>query len=481
MYDLVKDEYSVLGEYVNNKEKILMRHNTCGHEYMVQPNKFLTGRRCPKCSHGSTLKGLDQFKSEVYDLVGDEYTVLGNYEGNNTKILMRHNTCGHEYMVTPVKFSSGNRCPKCSHGSTRKTIEDIKKEIEEVDPNYELVSEYKGRKTKVKLRHSCGCEFETYIWNFLKNGVRCPNCKDYSSSSSEKELLNYIKEIYKGDIKNNYKLSSKKSEKEIDIYLPDLKMGFEFDGLYWHSVEKSDDKFNLLHKTEYFNEKGIRIIHIFEDEWENKKDIVKDKIRSIIGLNNENRIYARKCDVVELDQKEANDFMNKHHIQGCGSSSYKVGLKYKGELVAVMTFCKARSQVVNQREEGLIELFRFSTTGSVVGGFSKLLKFSINKYKFKKIITFADRRWSSDENVYIKNGFKFLHYSEPSYWYFINKTRYHRSTFMKHKLKDKFKDIYDDSLTEKEIMAKAGYKRIYDCGTAVYLYNTDSQPDGGSL
>lgn len=60
-------------------------------------------------------KTTEEFKKEVYDLVGDEYSVLGEYFGANTHVLMKHNTCNHEWNIKPSNFLSGRRCPECNH------------------------------------------------------------------------------------------------------------------------------------------------------------------------------------------------------------------------------------------------------------------------------------------------------------------------------------------------------------------------------
>ena len=356
--DMYGDEYSVISkEYVNSKTKIEMKHNTCGNIYFVTPNKFLIGRKCPKCSHGSALKTQEEYEHDVFNTVGNEYTVLGKYTGANKKIKLKHNICGNEYETSAVSILSGCRCPKCSHSNILKTQDEVMKEISETDSSYDLISEYKGNRFPITLKHlTCGCEFTTTLRNFTHESVRCPNCKDYNTSKFEIEIREFIKSIYSGIVLHNTKLD----RKEMDIYIPDKKLCIEADGLYWHSVQKHNTKLNLSEKTKFFNSKGIRVIHIFEDEWTNKKDIIKDKLISIIDCDN-NRIYARKCDIIIPDDKQVNAFLNEYHIQGCGSASYKVALEYNNELVAVMTFTKLRKSVTNQKDDSAVELFRFAT------------------------------------------------------------------------------------------------------------------------
>lgn len=109
-------EYSVLGEYINADTHIEMKHNICGHVYMVTPDKFLNAkRRCPK-HVTNTLKTTDEFKKEVYEAVGKEYEVLGNYTGAHNKIRLKHNSkrCkNHEFEMAPTDFLHGQRCSEC--------------------------------------------------------------------------------------------------------------------------------------------------------------------------------------------------------------------------------------------------------------------------------------------------------------------------------------------------------------------------------
>ena len=178
VYDLVGDKYEVLGEYKNAMTKILMKHNKCGHEYMVTPNRFLSGCRCPYCA-GRKKKTTEQFKKEVYDLVGNEYTILGEYKNLSTKILMKHNKCGHKYLVNPYNFLLGyNKCPVC-HVPIRKNLNtDIfKEEVKKlVGDEYTVLGEYINANTKILIKHNkCGHEYMVTPTNF-KGDRRCPYC-----------------------------------------------------------------------------------------------------------------------------------------------------------------------------------------------------------------------------------------------------------------------------------------------------------------
>ena len=117
---LTGDEYSVLEEYKSALTPIRMRHNLCGYEWSVRPCDFKRRPCCPKCSTKTKKNMTEIFKVKVAKLVGNEYTVLGEYKNSVTPILMRHNTCGHEWSVRPGLFKHGTRCPICNKGGRKK-------------------------------------------------------------------------------------------------------------------------------------------------------------------------------------------------------------------------------------------------------------------------------------------------------------------------------------------------------------------------
>ena len=90
---------------------------------------------------------------------------------------------------------------------------------------------------------------------------------------------------------------------EVDFYIPKYKFAIEFDGFYYHSEFSGgkDSKYHL-DKTKICEDLGITLIHIFEDEWLQKRDIVESKIKHLLGIQ-ENRIVAKKCKVQEITSK----------------------------------------------------------------------------------------------------------------------------------------------------------------------------------
>ena len=281
-----------------------------------------------------------------------------------------------------------------------------------------------------------------------------------SKSTGEIEIQNFL-------LENNitFELCNRKKLNglEIDIYVPDYKFGIEFDGLYWHSNIYKDNDYHL-NKTELCEKENIQLLHIFEDEWVNKKEIVKSIIKSKLGIV-ENKIFARKCIIKEIDAKTSKEFLENNHIQGNLYSKVKIGLFYSNELVSIMTFGKKRISMGNKIIiDGEYEMLRFCNklNTQVIGGASKLLNYFIRTYTPKSITTFADRRYSQG-NLYKQLGFKFMYDTKPNYWYVLNSKALREYRF-KYRKDILIKEGYDKTKTEREIMAEKGYLRIYDCG-----------------
>ena len=282
------------------------------------------------------------------------------------------------------------------------------------------------------------------------------------TSDIENDIYLYIKSIYSGKIIQNDR--SILNGKEIDIYLPEMNFAIEFNGLYWHS-EVYKDKMYHQEKTILCENKGIQLIHIWEDDWLDKKDIVKDIIQSKLGMND--KIPARKCTIKEVLSKESKEFLEKYHIQGNVNASIRIGLYYDDSLVEIATFGKLRNILHSNGQENQYELYRLcSKSGyTVVGGVSKLLTHFIRKYQPKQIVSYANLDISNG-NVY-NSFFKKISITSPGYYWSKDGYKYHRSNFTKHIL---VKNGYDKNKTEEEIMHELGYYKVYDSGNIKYMW-----------
>ena len=329
-------------------------------------------------------------------------------------------------------------------------------------PNIEIISKYgtgwyqSGEFSDALIKHNN----IMYVKNSYLDKIR-----DYKPikvinrfSNFEKEIYDFVQSIYLGTIKHNDRTLIKPLE--LDIYIPDKNIAIECNGLYWHSTNIVYKSYHL-NKTELCLEQNIRLIHIFEDEWNNHKDICKSIIASALGIYNE-KIYARNCIIKDVSVNEAKEFLNNNHIQGYVNSSYRLGLYYNNELVQIITIGKSRYK----KDE--YELLRMCTklNTQVIGGFSKLMKHQ----PYNCIHSYIDRS-KFNGNSYYKSNFIFEDYTPPSYYYWSFLTnKLNRLSCQKSKLPKLLGDKFDNSKTEIQNMIDAGFYQIYDSGNIKVVY-----------
>jgi hypothetical protein len=340
--------------------------------------------------------------------------------------------------------------------------------------NIQLLDEYINNKDGNTSRpYNFKCNRCDYVFtSTLLGSGKIPICRKCFPITKNSNLETFVKDFLNENgiyhINGDRKILN---GKELDILIPNNNIAIEINGHYYHSeIHGSKDKKYHIGKTICANEKEIKLIHIMEDEIILKEEIVKSRLRNILGLIN-NKIYARKCDIRIVEKKESENFLNKNHIQGNSIDKIRIGLYHNEELVSLMTFGHKRKVLGNKKTNSLeFELIRFCNkiNTNVIGSFSKLLKYFIKTHNPKSIITYADIRWSGinpKETVYNKNGFKYLGLTTPNYWYvnigkFID--RHHRFTFRKDIL---VKEGFDKNKTEWEIMKEKSFDRIWDCGS----------------
>jgi len=391
----------------------------------------------------------------------DKYGVENVFQ--NKEIQEKYkNTCLRKYSVSNARNSQ-----EVDEKIRKKLRDSFKEKLNKLltTLSLELVDEdYHGAHYRHKWKCTkCGTEFEQ-IWNTIQQGYLCPKCYPRiisNKSNGEEEIADFIKSLGFNIDRNNRTLIS---PLELDIVLHSKNLAIEYNGLYWHNEEKVPQSYHL-NKSQLCAEKGYRLIQIFEDEWILKKDIVKSRLRHILGKTDGCfHIGARDCIVQEISTKQKNDFLQTYHLQGKDSSTIKIGAFYNNELVAVMTFSHGSlAKGVKKQDELVWELNRFCIHSNYVitGIAGKMLKYFKRKYKWSDIYSYADRRWSSG-NLYEKLEFSLVGETSPNYWYWNGAQRIHR--FKLRKRSDEPKDI-----PEYILRAKEGYVRVWDCGNLKFV------------
>lgn len=156
--------------------------------------------------------------------------------------------------------------------------------------------------------------------------------------------------------------------------------------------------YTCLHTLMSFSHR--RVIHLDEDIYLSKKNIVMARIAAILGRSN--RIHARKTVLARINKKDATVFQQEHHLQVSLPGKYRYGLFYKGELVSIAVFSGGRKMHEYESSYRSFELLRFCHKSGylVVGGFSKLIKGFVKAFNPNDIVTYVDRDWSDGENYH---------------------------------------------------------------------------------
>ena len=284
-----------------------------------------------------------------------------------------------------------------------------------------------------------------------------------SVSKFEEDVYDFLKSVYTGEIR--YNVRDIINPYELDIYIPELKLAIECNGDYWHSTAFIESDYHL-NKTKLCYKNGIRLIHIFEYEWNNstKQNIIKGLISNVIGAYIS--IYARNTEIKLISNSDAKLFLDKNHLQGSINCEYNIALLYNNQIVQLLSLSKPRFDKTAEYEiVRVCSLIGYR----VIGGLDKLLKYAKERLSIKGLISYVDIA-KFDGKSYNK-GFKRIAITDPGYVWVKNDIVLSRYQTQKHKLIEA--GLGTEEQTEDDIMYKLGFYKIYNCGNIKYLWEGD--------
>lgn len=390
----------------------------------------------------NTFQLTDKIKSTNIDRYGVEH--LNQTEENRIKFSI-NNPMKNE---TSKRKSSLNRMLTTIKDDTLRycLINDDRAKLKEYLDSFNCNSRSELSKLLL-LSHS-------YLNNLLRRFDMRELYLDVSVSNAEMEIFKYIQSLYSGTILLNDR-STIQNGRELDIYLPELNLAIEFDGIYYHSEGAfGKDATYHLSKTQDCEKLGIQLLHIFENEWSDivKKEIWKSIIKNKLKLSG-NRYYARKCTVKEIDSGTSREFLDRTHLAGFIGATTHLGMFHDNELVSVLSYG-------NSRFEDKLEIIRYASklNSNIIGGFGKFYKLLPSD-----IITYADRRYSSPNNSVYGKFFNASTKTSPN-WFGFDRTGELRSrwSFQKHIISKDSR--YVEGATVLDNLINLGYDRIWDCG-----------------
>lgn len=245
---------------------------------------------CPYCA------GRYKTTKDIIPLIKNKNVeVISEYKGNEKPIKCRCKICGHEWTtVTKVLTTNGSGCPKCGRlnadNSRRKTQEQFIKDLAEVNPDIEVVGQYKNTHTKIRCRcKKDGFEWDAYPANLLNRSAGCYRC---NASLSEKLLLNILDEM-QIKYKHQYIIKDCKyvDVLKFDAFDVDNNIAFEYNGeQHYYPVdfagkgeEWARDQFQLTQqrdnaKIKYCNDNNIPIVIIPYWEKNNMESFIRNKL-----------------------------------------------------------------------------------------------------------------------------------------------------------------------------------------------------------
>lgn len=426
------------------------------------------GRGCPVCSNQLIIPGINSLEDTNPDICNEwdhEKNDKSPSEVSKGSKYKAHWVCEknpeHTWIASVNnRVNKGSQCPKCSRPGGK--LHDRLFDEFAHDLNPEINPKELSINSHIPVWWRC-TQDSAHTWKVSPNqrtshGTGCPKCSS-SVSKLERDLADYISRTEK-TILNSREIIP---PYELDIFVPDKGIAFEFNGVLWHSDKYQKDKNYHKNKMDECNKRGIRLIMVWEDDWIRRPQIVKRMIDRKLGVSVEDTIYARNTYIDgDVPLTEIRDFQNSNHIQGYGAGGIKIGLREKntGDLVATMTLKK--------RASSALELVRYCTSKMVVGGHSKLISWVEGNIQYKHIYTFADLS-VSDGDLYEKTGWTRDMSIPPDYTYLYLGERHHKFNFRKKSFKSNPKFLYEDGMTERELADLNSLYRIYDCGKIRYI------------
>lgn len=450
--------------YINTNTKMELFCTRCNEPFLITPKRCKAGQGHRKCCREQAAlnrtrsfedliqHSKDTFGENVFIYYKDTYT---NWNTTTTIGCRLHG----DFNAIPVNhLNTKYGCPTCweearGRDSQRKftnDFESLAKLVHGDTYNYSkfIFVDYKTHGTIICGKHG---EFTMTPDVHIGSKCGCSKCA-FTFSKAQEEFTKYIESLGI-EVERNYILPSKK---ELDVFIPQLNLAFEYNGLRYHSDLYRSPGFHLK-KTHESLDVGIRLIHIFEDEWLKKRSVVERLIKTLTGKETL-KFNARDCEFKEIGWLEYKNFVDDRHLQGSGAApSFSFGLFLEKTLVAVMGFSH------RDCNEGELELVRFCSEGLVRGGFSKLLARSLERLTgFNKVVSFSDTRWSFGR-VYESTGFRMVKIIKPDYWYVNRLSREDKRAFQRKYLPNKL-EVFDPNLSERQNCAANGLYRIFDCG-----------------
>ncbi len=410
-----KYDYSNV-EYKNQLEPISIICPEHG-EFWQTPKQHLKSLGCQKCARIIAGEHIADTKKEFIEKAkrvhGDKYDYSRvEYKNNRTKICIICPEHGEFYQL-PDNHLNGSECPKCV-GHYQRNTDDFIEEAKQIHGD-----RYDYSKLEYRNIHQNVCIICKKHGEFWQSPIRhltgsnCPECvNEFTVSQSEKEFSEFVKSICKKDILTNTRKII--TPFEIDTYIPELRLGFEYDGIYWHSTSVNSDNFHLKKKTELCQQQGVQLYHIYEDEWLYKRGIVESFVKRILGYPM-SKISVVVCDFRKIESDETSNFTDNNTLIIDVETNTAYGLYFENVLQSVA--------LVNETDDYIEIMGVFDRNETIVdGAFDRVVAELKVLHPSKTLYVRVDRRLDNTQK-YLDKGFLFETEFVPDCYYAVRGSR----------------------------------------------------------
>ncbi len=485
-----KCKYSEDGHRIMNEKIIKVNQEKYGVDW------FLSTDKCKEMAKQTYIKKYGVEHSSKADIVkqhsretclskyGVEYTFqTENNKEKSKKTLLEHYGVDHPMKSDVVKKKLENTV-KERYGVDRfidssifhdKMVITKRKNRQIKWAKYGFDIEYCGSnelivKNCCKKHHDAKMTVGTFFNRIKQNICLCTICNPLEKGPSSYQEIEIAEFLDAHNIKYIMHDRTLIHPYELDFYIPDYNLAIECNGIYWHSEAAGTEKNYHQYKSILCEQHGVQLMHIWEDDLKQNKEKILDILKIKLHLVN-NRIFARKCQIKEIDSKISREFIEANHLQGNVNASVRLGLFYNDELVSVMTFGQLRKSLGSKSAKGIYELYRFCSLRGhlVIGAAGKLLNYFKEHFEWSEIISYAKYDISSG-NLYEQLGFVYNGLTAPNY-YWVNRTKGYRENRFNYRKSELLK-LFDDANSEKtevEIMYNHGFYRCFDSGNKKYI------------
>ena len=455
-----------------------------GHSFYTSPNAISR-------SENSPYLGCNACRNELTvgfnDLVSVEPNIVNYWDDKNIKkpnevkydpnnnskeLYWVHCDKGHLYQQSACKIIKGFKggiksCPVCSGQFLQEGANDLSHLRPDILKYWDYnkntinpteVTPHSHKEAWFKCIN-CDSSFCVSISNRSKSEGYCSECAShFTQSLAEKGLIEWLTSlgyVVRTDLRlgdRNYKY---------DIYIPEKNIVIEYNGIYYHSELKHNDRYYHYNKYMCCKDKGISFMAVWEDDYKRNSSFIKKSILRKLGDSKEVKVNARDCSIYNCSKIEALDFLSENHIQGfVNMCSYIALVDGNSRITAVLAYTYTR---------GVLHIKRYATSCILRGGFSKLLKHLEVSLRPAIVETFSDNG-VSDGSLYSNLGFKPIKDIPPDYSYvYHGGRRIHKFNMRKKNFEKDLNLYYSPELTESQLAEANGLYRIWDYGKVKWV------------